>query len=712
MLSKKFKAFLMASALVLTLYSIFIIFSSDIIDLQDFSRLFWKSDLPVEYYVLSAEWADANPEIKKLLQLTEQIPIDKSDLKDRIAQQLHIPGGAFLKKIEDQVKDEYAEQFITELRKEIQADLKEQAANKKFDREISSFKIQEQLKAQYLKDNQILLKNEIIKEFLEETTDEPLKTEIQQLNSLGVDRNKYFQNILEKILSEYHPSGTGVALEGKEVPLNGLKEVTWPPKSRKELTKRRTKLTLEDFQDLKGKHTAYVDYLRSFSVPPIEVYSGDGIVLAAGKTHIIGALNVIIQLREMGSELPVEVVLDVNADYNERFCGTVLPKFGAKCLIIEDVLGPEIYSKLGVNGFPMKAIALVVSSFDNTIYLDSDNFPIKNVDTLLSSEPFLKTKFILWPDNWHKGVSPTFYDIAGLTAGEPIRRDGFSNEEPFSVYISRDKNEDILFHDLEGIPPFTSVESGQLVFSKREHFRSLFLALYYNMNGESYYYPLLFQGVFGAGDRETFVPALHLMNEPYYLTDWEIKFSGITREKADKPGEFYFDESTMVQRDPDTAMKFRASWRNWLTKLGLDSRLDPFQNGDYTLDLLKRFFEEKTDIHEPEPFFLHVHSPKINSVFNEVSEKARYDYETRFIKKIGDTELGFDLGPTDWELKFQAINAWSTCEGMAENAYWSSFELNQKEICKRLTQYVQKLKEDSNDVEAATLNFLKDTKAD
>ncbi|GEQ70540.1 hypothetical protein JCM33374_g4218 [Metschnikowia sp. JCM 33374] len=706
MLSKKFKSALLATASILTVVSLYVIFTADVLSLSDviFTPLAWTLDLPTEYYVLSASWVNENPALKEIVDQANQSPVSKTGLKDLVSQQLRDPDGQFLKSVEDDIRKQHTAEFTLALKKELEDSLRQDATGFQFSQDVKSFKVEEQLRAQYLAENGQLLKNEIIRDFLSNTTDETLRSKIENLDSLGVDRKNYFQNIFDTISKNYMASGAGVLTKGKPVFSNGLKEVTVPPKSKTELTKRRVKIKPQDFRDLQEKHDGCVAFLRSLSVPPMEVYSGDGIVLAAGKTHIIGALNVLIQLRDMGSELPVELVLDAKSDYDQRLCETLLPSLGGKCLVIEEILGPELYANLKPSGFPLKIISIVVSSFDNTIYLDSDTFPIKNVDTLLESEPFLKKKFILWPDNWHKGTSPLFYEIIRLVPGEPVRRNGLPNEDSFASYIARDKDSEILFHDLDGIPPFTSIESGQLVFSKREHFRSLLLTLYYNLNGDSFYYPLLFQGVFGVGDRETFVPALHVMDEPYYITDWEIKFTGLEREKDDEPGEFYFDESTMVQRDPHSAMKFHNSWRAWLAGQGLDTRFDPFQNGEYTSNLVKKFFEENQDIHEPDPFFLHVHSPKINSVFNEVTDKAKYDYSSRYITNVGEhTDL---LGTTDWELKFHTINTWSTCEGMVSEAFWSSVDLDQQEVCKKMRGYVKKLKKGSNDAKAVNVRVL------
>ncbi|EAQ92888.1 hypothetical protein CHGG_01123 [Chaetomium globosum CBS 148.51] len=128
--------------------------------------------------------------------------------------------------------------------------------------------------------------------------------------------------------------------------------------------------------------------------------------------------------------------------------------------------------------FQWKVLSILVSSFQNVLFLDADCLPILNPDTIFhqGSEPFTSAGLITWPDFWTSTASPLFYKVAG---------------------------------DID-IPPITSratSESGILVYDKARHADTLLLAAYYNYNGPKHYYPLLSQHGAGEGDKETFLQA-------------------------------------------------------------------------------------------------------------------------------------------------------------------------------------------------------------
>lgn len=602
----------------------------------------WKSDPNAKYYVVEATWADANEHLKALGAQAKVLPQLEDEVKKQLASKLAESNSDWILTMQKQVEAEYRQLYYDTLNRE-----------------------------------------------------KP---------GLAASRQKFFLSIVTAVMVGCAPKRPFIKRKGEALWGNMVREVASPLYSRRHLTYKRTKLSEDDFADLQTSHDAAVAAIRQLPVPASSIYAGSGVVISASKLHLPGAVNVVIQLRELGSKLPVEVFVDSEASYNKHVCEVLLPRFNAKCMVIERELGPKEYRKYALEKFQMKALAILLSSFDHTIVLDADNYPIKNVDALFASEPYQRTKFILWPDIWHKGAAPLYYEIARFTPGEPVRRNGLRNDGNYSEYVTKNKETDVLFHDLDGLPTFTSVESGQLVVSKKEHFRALLLATYYNFHGPGYYYPLLYQGTFGSGDRETFVPALHVMSEPYYLTEWEVIFSGLERERPTKKGEFYYDETTMVQRDPQQAMAVLREWRAWLEKSGMDLRLYPFQQGEYTTKLRDRFFAE-TGVKQPDVMFLHVHDPKINTLANELSEKARYDYKSRYIKPVGMNDVL--MGHRDWELRFQAINAWTTCHGLKEDIFLGQTKtLEQKELCEKAKGYVEKLKEDSNDVDAAKLTVV------
>ena len=86
--------------------------------------------------------------------------------------------------------------------------------------------------------------------------------------------------------------------------------------------------------------------------------------------------------------------------------------------------------------------------------------------------------------------------------------------------------------------------------------KSLLLALYYNINGKDFYIDLLYQGAYGEGDRETIVPALHVMNERYSLTNHKVHILGY-----DALMEIF--ETTLGQTDPRDGFEFYQDWRKF-----------------------------------------------------------------------------------------------------------------------------------------------------
>lgn len=664
----------------------------------------WKFDLDSRYYVVDATWADKNKYSKFIGASAGDLPLSFTDVKDKLVAKISKDRGPKFTEVEQEVTAQYADEYKKIILEDLRAQMSKDYAALYFMNLVNSYSALDQLRTEYLVQNEDKIRNGIVYDLLKDTSDAKLKAEVDNMPKLVVDRQKYFQHVVDAVIVKNAPKELKISTDQRNEAIGGnMLLETGLVYSRRFLTHKRVKLTPLQFTELQTKHDDVVRAIRTMLVPPLEIYSGDGIVISSAKLTLPAVIGSIVQLRETKSELPVEVILDSEKDYNKQACEEVLPRLNAKCKVLERELGAETLQKLKLKGFQLKMLAILMSLFDNTIVLDADNWVAKNPDFLLTSQPYLETKFLLWPDAWHKGTSPLYYDIARFEVGEPVRRDGFPNDKPFSLYVSKNIDTEVFFHDLAGVPSFKGTESGQLVISKREHFRSLILLAYYNFYGPDFYYPLLYQGTYGSGDRETFVPALHVMNEPYYMCDYEMTFVGVKRKYVEKEGT-YMDESTMVQRDPQQARRYMSAWKRWLKSEKLDTRLNPFQEGDHTKELRKKFHESETDVEMPEPLFLHVHDPKFNALYNEVLKKTRFDYKTRYIRAMGE----FDdiLGKTDWELRFHIINMWVTCHGLTDPELWQSFKVDQQATCTKMQELVDILKADTNDARAGTVTVL------
>lgn len=305
---------------------------------------------------------------------------------------------------------------------------------------------------------------------------------------------------------------------------------------------------------INGLHDAHKSLLQDrgglygsrFTNQSRELFSGTGIVTIAGGPHFASAIISIRMLRKVTS-LPVHVFLESRTEYEPELCNRVLPALHAECFILSDFLPAD--SPIKPTQPQLKSLAILFSTFETVVYIDSDSFPVRDPSEMLSTEPFTSTGLITWPDYWIATEDPIFYRIAGLST---------SSFPP-------------------GLPA-RSTESGELLLSKSIHLSSLLLACYYNIYGPTHYYPLLSQGALGDGDKETFLAAAVVLGLPHYRVKEHVATLGyFTPEGA-------FTGGAMVQHHPVD-----------------DSEV---HNGTYAT---------AQDSHKCRPVFLHAHFPKLNA---------------------------------------------------------------------------------------------------
>ncbi|PYH84568.1 nucleotide-diphospho-sugar transferase [Aspergillus uvarum CBS 121591] len=207
-----------------------------------------------------------------------------------------------------------------------------------------------------------------------------------------------------------------------------------------------------------------------------------GIVTAAGGTYLPTFMVTLKLLRRTGSTLPVEVFMKDSAEYEATVCETILPPLGAKCILLSDLTPGLDFER--ITGFQLKALAILFSSFEDVLWLDADCIPLYDPIPLLTSEPFTTKGLVSWPDFWADTASPLYFEV------------------------SQQKEPDVTAR--------AASEAGMLLLSKRSHFGILLLAVYYNVYGPEFYYPLLSQGAPGAGDKDTFLHAAAAMETDFY----------------------------------------------------------------------------------------------------------------------------------------------------------------------------------------------------
>lgn len=311
-------------------------------------------------------------------------------------------------------------------------------------------------------------------------------------------------------------------------------------------------ISQETFDDLKNSHTRYVDNhinklienvgVQTFgnvlqSDPEWSTYQGSkGYVLVGGGQYSWLSYLVIRQIRATGSLLPIELFIATQDDYEKKFCEELLPLYNARCNVFDTNLAKDLKSRFNLGGYQYKMLAILSSKFESVLYVDSDNFPTKNVDYLFNSKLYQDNGLIIWPDAWARTTNPKFFDIALVKVKEnkvryspidyKLAEDG--KVKPLGEYKFSDSN----YHDFEGTIPNPTSETGMLMINKTSHLKTLLLALYYNVFGPNHYYPLLTQGSAGEGDKETFIAAATVMKQTWFQTLKQFKWTGYFHEKT------------------------------------------------------------------------------------------------------------------------------------------------------------------------------------
>ncbi|OJJ51825.1 hypothetical protein ASPZODRAFT_469949 [Penicilliopsis zonata CBS 506.65] len=378
-------------------------------------------------------------------------------------------------------------------------------------------------------------------------------------------------------------------------------------------------MTDADVHTMHEAHSRFVERIRS-SPPPLQYTpSTRGLVSTAGGPYLPVLVISLRMLRRTGSQLPMEVFLADWAEYDGYTCSVVLPALNARCVVLSDILDAVPGSGAQVEKYQYKLLAMLFSSFEEILFLDADAFPLSAPEAVFTSEPFLSRGLITWPDFWGSTVSPLFYEIVAMEVPAPNVRQ--------------------------------TTESGEVFVSKRTHLRTLLLAAYYNFWGPRYYYPLLSQGAAGEGDKETFLAAAMVLNEPFYQVSEPLRALGRSENNE-------FMGSTMVQFDPIQDF--------WLTERGVwRVRGDPTQS-------------------PPRPFFIHANFPKFNPATILAGFGPAIQHDGSYTRAWQAPEEVIEAFGPGLERQFWAEIRWTACALEGKTPSWEGKE----GICSLVDDYV------------------------
>ena len=463
----------------------------------------------------------------------------------------------------------------------------------------------------------------------------------------------------------------------------------------------------ELMKHLKEKHSGVVEDLPS--VMPGSVYNkgSKGVVIIGGGKFSWLAYLALVQLRNVGSKLPVEIVMPSRADYEKEleFCENTLPEMQASCVVLPDVLGEAVMKNRKFASYQFKALALVVTSFEHILLLDSDNMIVSNPDEIFESKLYHQYGMITWPDYWKRTISPLFYDVAEIEVNENkrVRYNRFplynAPNVRSNIYTDQER-EEVPFHDLQGSIAELSTESGQLIINKHTHGKTILLALYYNFYGPNLFYKLFSLGEQGEGDKDTFVAAAVVTRQDYYQVKSFIKTFGYA-DSDDK-----FQGVSMGQRNP---LIDRKHYEDHVLALLEKDSFKSLSIADQ-IEKMKKFENEDFDQHNSIPLFtVHCNYPKLDpklymsrdDLYDEKEKKLKYRLygNLKYTKEVvKDGETGTEASTDKVQIDFE-LQQWQHMQDILclKKIYFTHFiDNDMNELCQFIENQVAWLSKSQN----------------
>jgi len=144
-------------------------------------------------------------------------------------------------------------------------------------------------------------------------------------------------------------------------------------------------------------------------------FEGRGVVMAAGgRLQVANAYCVVRALRARGCRLPVELYYAGASEMSAQVV-QVLNEMDVAVLDMHHSLAGDD-AQLALRGFQIKAFAVLHSSFEEVLWLDSDSVPASDVSKAFESSAFRQHGSLFWQD-WSRDphwLTPQFLAAYGL----------------------------------------------------------------------------------------------------------------------------------------------------------------------------------------------------------------------------------------------------------------------------------------------------------
>ncbi|ETP25115.1 hypothetical protein F441_01992 [Phytophthora nicotianae CJ01A1] len=250
-----------------------------------------------------------------------------------------------------------------------------------------------------------------------------------------------------------------------------------------------------------------------------------GIVMVVYPTLLASAYASVRTLRDVHNcQLPIEIWY--RSDELMRVPGALEPLKGLAGKEVEgDITFREITDRRAFR-FAAKVYALYHSAFDQVLFLDADNVPVRDPAFLFESEEFVRTGSVFWPDFWHPQYT-IFHIMADSLLWQLL--------------------------DMKYVNMFEQ-ESGQLLIDRRRHTATMELVNFYTFHSPNHFDQLKLV----YGDKDLFRYAWIKLNVPFYMIQTPPAVAGKVVNES-------FCGMTMVQHDANGDVLFLHRNSNKLT---------------------------------------------------------------------------------------------------------------------------------------------------
>ena len=112
----------------------------------------------------------------------------------------------------------------------------------------------------------------------------------------------------------------------------------------------------------------------------VSPYKGDGIVFVGGGDHSAMIYAIIKVIRTLTPNMPIEVLIpDMDImESDQNFC-RMIEDMNSKCIYLKDYFEQKFYN---YKSYQFKSLALLLSSFENVLLLEADNYPLVNFENI------------------------------------------------------------------------------------------------------------------------------------------------------------------------------------------------------------------------------------------------------------------------------------------------------------------------------------------